>query len=173
MNDWLQDGFAYDRWANEIWLRTLEQRGIDLIPFENLIGLPTMYPDFGVEPRLRIADVFCHILFAQQIWLGRCVQDSEPAVGSAANRLPALNEAWIRAIESIAPARMIAYRNTSGTPFEMPFGDIARHVIDHGTYHRGQIREIFDAIDPRGKPPETGFIGFAMVREAAKAAGNL
>lgn len=173
MKEWLKEGFAYDRWANEIWLRTLEDHGIDFTPFERFIGLPTMYPDFSAEPRRRIADVFCHILFAQQIWLGRCVPDTGPAEGSAAERLLVLNEAWSRAVDSIEPETVIAYRNTSGAPFEMPFGDIARHVIDHGTYHRGQIRELFDAIAPGGKPPETGFIGFAMIREAAKAAGTL
>ncbi|MGH7554230.1 MAG: DinB family protein, partial [Longimicrobiales bacterium] len=34
---------------------------------------------------------------------------------------------------------VIDYRNTQGQPFSNLLGDLMRHVVNHSTYHRGQV----------------------------------
>lgn len=45
-------------------------------------------------------------------------------------------------LESLTEAELdegIAYRNTKGQPFAYPLRQILRHVVNHSTYHRGQV----------------------------------
>src|SRR5215831_16471432 len=33
----------------------------------------------------------------------------------------------------------LAYHDMSGVPYSMPLGELMQHVVNHGTYHRGQV----------------------------------
>jgi uncharacterized damage-inducible protein DinB len=47
--------------------------------------------------------------------------------------------------------RVVDYKTLRGDPFSNTVTEIARHVINHGTYHRGELR---------GRAGERGLDGF-------------
>jgi uncharacterized damage-inducible protein DinB len=127
--EWLRAAIEYDRWATLRWLDTYGR-----LPEPN-----------QAEP------VIQHVIWAVETWLSRVDPSFEPQACSLRVRLDQAAEGWLRAMESIPLESVIAYRNTANQPFERQFGAIAAHLVNHGTYHRGQLRAIAD---------EHGFLDF-------------
>ena len=165
----IEEAFAFDLWANREWLRILRANAIPLDDYAAHIPSTEVWPDFDAEPSRRLASVFCHIFGAQYRWLVRCAPDLALTAARVEEWQYVLNRAWVETAEGIPADRIIAYRNTSGLQFELPFAKIVGQVLDHGTYHRGQMREIFGNHFPPPHP-ETGFIHYQL---ALKAAGTL
>jgi uncharacterized damage-inducible protein DinB len=46
---------------------------------------------------------------------------------------------FIFSLTSSQLERVIKYRNTEGVAFEGPLWPMLQHVVNHGSYHRGQI----------------------------------
>ena len=107
----------YDRWANQRWLPIVESND-------------------ALRP------IFSHILNAQAIWFRRVADPDFSLPEAFSDQIDSNHAAW----KSILPNRdlteVIHYRNLAGVPHECPFGEILMHVINHGTYHRGQLREM-------------------------------
>jgi hypothetical protein len=138
------EGFDFDLWANQKWFECLDRKG---------------WPEPDKE-------IFAHLLSAQQIWLTRCQGTSltaMPNIDLQMDELQRLNREWIRVLNEIEVSTLIQYKRTTGEPLCARLFDIAHHVVDHGTYHRDEIRGLFLA---RGDEefPETGFIGYALER---------
>lgn len=55
-----------------------------------------------------------------------------------------------------ASGRIISYRNLSGQPFSDPLNNLLRHVVNHSTYHRGQVATQMSQLGV--KPPSTDLI---------------
>jgi uncharacterized damage-inducible protein DinB len=51
-----------------------------------------------------------------------------------------VNRAWKMVLTDGPLEQPIVYRNLSGFEFTNTIGQIASHVINHGSYHRGQLR---------------------------------
>jgi uncharacterized damage-inducible protein DinB len=51
---------------------------------------------------------------------------------------------------------VVSYRALSGAPYANPLGELLRHVVNHGTYHRGQVATLLRQLDV--KPPQTDLI---------------
>jgi uncharacterized damage-inducible protein DinB len=64
-------------------------------------------------------------------------------------------EAWAGAQD---PNRVIEYKNLKGDAFAKPVWEILLHVVNHGTYHRGQIAAMLRQLGH--VPPSTDFIYF-------------
>lgn len=133
----LLEGFEFDRWANRLWFAAIEEKG---------------WP----EPDRAI---FQHILAAQEAWLKRLSFISlrempTPEVSLAT--IDRLTDAWCDALKVRDPQEIIAYRRYNGEELTLSIEHIARHVVDHGTYHRGELRGLCRS---RGDDafPETGF----------------
>jgi uncharacterized damage-inducible protein DinB len=169
MHDALIEGLAFDRWANRRYLQTLQEAGLaeDIARWAPRIVSLETWPTFPEDPKDRIGCIFAHIHFAQHIWLVRCGGQIEDFGPDIEGWMDALNDGWTMLTRETDPNRHIEYHNTLGQPFASTFGDILRHVLDHGTYHRGQIREAMDKVDP-GKILETGFVYYAILRDAGK-----
>lgn len=115
----LMRGFDYDLWANLRWLSWTDQM-----------------PDPA-----RARHILTHMCDCQQWWLSR--------VGRAEGELPdevdleftlrRLNEDWKAAALAIPPDQIFKWE-AEGT-----FEDIARHVLHHGTFHRGHLRGLAEA----------------------------
>lgn len=125
MREWLVQAFEYDRWANRRWIDRVGR-------FRN-----------GGKP----ARVFEHILTAQRTWLTRCgvhVEESgeNEHIGAVADRL---TNAWIMLVTDSELEEPIIYTNFAGETFENTLREIALHVVNHGTYHRGHLRGLADA----------------------------
>ncbi len=96
-----------------------------------------------------------HILVADQLWLER-IEGSGP-------KPPALDAVLFDGFADLRTARaeederiirmvaaqpeerfdaILAYRNTAGTPFELPFAPVLTHIFNHQTHHRGQAHTL-------------------------------
>lgn len=52
----------------------------------------------------------------------------------------------------------LAYRTFRGDAYEQPIGDMLQHVVNHGTYHRGQISMFLRLLG--AAPPSTDLVIF-------------
>jgi uncharacterized damage-inducible protein DinB len=138
----LAEGFDYDLWANRAWLQHLISQG-------------------SPEPEVAALQ---HLLGAQKIWLLRLSGTSvaampRPELSEAT--LVELHDGWVSAIKH-GQDRVIAYRRMNGEESSNSLAQIAQHVINHGTYHRGEMRGLCRS---RGDEdfPETDWIRFVAV----------
>ena len=121
------EGFRYDRWANGLWLEWL-----DAHPKES-----------------QAHNIVSHMLAAAQIWLLRCQGESPgqmPIVEIVASSLEDQLAGWTSVLNSQPNDAVIRYRNTRGEPFELSLENIVLHVVNHGTYHRGELRGLCRAV---------------------------
>ncbi|MEB2775570.1 DinB family protein [Algoriphagus sp. D3-2-R+10] len=100
--------------------------------------------DYQLDPELcRLAN---HILNAQQVWIDRINQyktqikpwDDFP-IASFSERNERLNEEVKKVLESKDVEEIISYQNFAGVRFESKILDVLIHLVNHSTYHRGQI----------------------------------
>jgi uncharacterized damage-inducible protein DinB len=106
--------------------------------------------------------LFSHILNAQHIWASRIkgvqIKYERLQVHDKAffEQLHQENIASLLEIEAEKPDRTVGYSTFDGSTFEDKISDILYHVINHSTYHRGQVATQFrmNGITP----PVTDFI---------------
>jgi uncharacterized damage-inducible protein DinB len=135
MND-LLDLLAYHRWATERTLQAAEKLS------QTQFTTPIASSFAGVR------DTLVHVFGADRAWLGRVVGESpERADPADFLTVESLREPWLDALEAWPervraigqPDAMISYRAFNGDPFSSSLEEIVRQVVNHGTYHRGQI----------------------------------
>lgn len=92
-----------------------------------------------------------HIFQGDSIWFDRLIGNTTGALAAyppganfaeLSERWRALHARFVSWAEGLAPAdwdRIVSYRNTKGEPFEQPVSRIILHMVNHATYHRGQI----------------------------------
>jgi uncharacterized damage-inducible protein DinB len=101
-----------------------------------------------------IHGLLVHGMAAQDVWLSRWQGDGEAAI-EGVDQCPTrddLKRRWPevhselfafldRQTDDSLQATVVA-RNTYGEQFSLPLGDTMIHVVDHATYHRGQINSM-------------------------------
>ena len=138
----LIERFEYDLWANLQWLE----------------AIPNM-PD-----STRAVQVIAHVAWAEEIWLHRLVPNWSHPGGELHELLTTVSAGWRELVSSSDLDHVVDYKNTKGVPNRRALGAIASHVVNHGTYHRGQLRGIAEAQGFEGFP-ETDLIGFYIVND--------
>lgn len=137
--DGLLELLDYDLWANLRWFEAAETAGLGLL--------------------LR------HILWAQDQWLARCEGRTERVVEDihpTTDRFRQTSSEWKSLIEARELDTVIEYRNATGTAHQNTIREILRQVLNHGTYHRGEMR---GQCELTGKPfPETDYILYLRER---------
>jgi uncharacterized damage-inducible protein DinB len=130
--------FDYDLWANLQWIEPAQT--------------------------LNSTDVLVHIVDAQVIWFSRVTEAErwEPKAETLGQGIRKSVDAWQTFIRGAELERMVSYRTLAGEPYENLLSDIVRHVINHGTYHRGQLRGI--AGERGAEFPETDLLRFLRAR---------
>jgi uncharacterized damage-inducible protein DinB len=94
--------------------------------------------------------LFSHILNAHDIWNSR-ISGTAPAfsvwhlhVARDMQKMDRINfENSLSILQNSDLNRRIDYRNTKGVPYNNSVRDVLFHVINHSTYHRGQIASEF------------------------------
>ena len=132
----LQALIAYHRWATE---RTLESCAT--------LSLEEYLRDLGGSfPSVR--DTLAHGYMADNAWLHRVRGQAyaRPTPEQLPSDLEPLVAQWrvaLRDWEALIATRRssdaIAYRTFDGQSFSSPFSEIVGHVVNHGSYHRGQV----------------------------------
>jgi uncharacterized damage-inducible protein DinB len=153
--------FAYNRWATT---RTLDAVA-SLTPEELTRDLKSSFPS--------VVATLAHGLGAERVWLTRWQGTSptafppESSLATLADVRAAWDELWrdqqtyLAGLGDVDVARPLAYKLFNGQADTQPLGDLMRHVINHATYHRGQVVTMLRQL---GKtPPSTDYIRF--VRE--------
>ncbi len=131
--------FDYDQWANVKWMAAAHEIGQE--------------------------SILLHILNAQIIWLSRIEGTAiwEPTLADYPLHVERSVRSWKRCLFGADLQKLVSYTTLLGVPYDNTVGEITRHVINHGTYHRGQLRGI---AGERGiEFPETDYI--AYLRESA------
>jgi uncharacterized damage-inducible protein DinB len=98
-----------------------------------------------------IRDTLVHIMGAEWLWLQRWLGDSPrallpfedyPTLKAVEDRWIALQRAQMAFLASVTDERLeqkLSYINLKGEPYEYRVGTMIRHVVNHGSYHRGQV----------------------------------
>ena len=150
--------FAYDEWANDRLLTAVER----LPPEQVTRQLGGSFPTIG--------DTMGHIVAGEWIWMRR-LQGASPTArpdwvtGTAPSALRArLREvegeraSFLRSLTGDALARPVPYTLMNGAHGEQPLGDLLTHVVNHSTYHRGQVATMLRQVG--AVPPATDFLVF-------------
>lgn len=137
LND-LHPLYDYNAWANH---RVLDACS-PLSPPQFTRNLASSFPS--------VRDTLAHIMFAEWLWLERWQgrSPSGPPPGEFPD-LASIRAHWqkietdlLKFVHDFPTAdlvRVVEYRNTKAHAFSNPMSEMLQHLINHGTYHRGQI----------------------------------
>ena len=158
--------FAYNRWANA---RTLSAAA-RLTPDQLTRDLGNSFAS--------VRDTLVHIYGAEWIWLARwkgtspttaIVAADIPDVAALAARWKTVEEEQAAFIKDLADAdieRMIEYANLKGDRFTNPLGRLMQHLVNHSTYHRGQVTTMLRQLG--ATPVSTDLVTFLRERSAGR-----
>jgi uncharacterized damage-inducible protein DinB len=140
MRDYFLKLFNYNFWAN------------------SNVFQPLVYNEVQDEELLKLAS---HILNAQFVWYSRVTGNKEFEVPIwqvyAPEELPkksqVITNLWVKFLSETSEENILSimrYTNSQGEPFANSIVDTMMQVINHGTYHRGQINKLYRQknIDP-------------------------
>jgi uncharacterized damage-inducible protein DinB len=148
--------FAYNRWASLRMLDAIEELTSDELGQDLVSSFPS------------VASTLTHMLGAEWVWLERwkgtsptsfpdgASLDSVEAIRSRWTALWAEQESYLGGLPRGAEGRAVEYTLMNGTPDTQVLGDLMRHVVNHGTYHRGQLVTMLRQLGRT--PPSTDYV---------------
>ncbi len=131
--------YEYNRWANDRLLDAASK----LTPEQFSRDLQSSHRS--------VRDTLAHILAAEWIWLERwkgvspnalLIPSDFPTVESLETRWAVVEGDYTNFINGVTDgslATVIAYTNTRGEEWAYPLGQMLQHVMNHSSYHRGQV----------------------------------
>jgi uncharacterized damage-inducible protein DinB len=146
---------GYTRWAD----RTLLAPCAELTPAQYTLELGGSFPTLQAT--------IAHLAGSTRLWslrLGGLPYGGLPPSADIADvdtALTRLGEAY-EIFEAVAPEweakrfDTFTYRNLAGVEMTRPRWQIFRHIVNHGTYHRGQIANMLRQLGM--KPPSTDLL---------------
>jgi uncharacterized damage-inducible protein DinB len=151
--------FGYGSWANGLTLAAAKA----LTPEQLVAPVVSSFPS--------VLATLAHLVGVEWLWLRRWTGDDPGSMPEwvGAPDLPDL-EARLAAVEVERAAfltnadldRMVSYHGLDGQAFSLRLGSLMRHVVNHSTYHRGQLATMLRQLGQT--PPGTDFTRY--LREA-------
>lgn len=148
--------YAYNSWANH---RVLDA----CAPLETAKLTQNLHSSFA-----SLRDTLRHIMLAEWLWLERWLgrspgfpADEFPDLASIRSRWQKIEadlNAFIQKLSAADLERIVEYKNTKGHPFSNPMRQMLQHLVNHGTYHRGQITTMLRQLG--ATPVTTDLIAF-------------
>ena len=89
-----------------------------------------------------------HVYQGDRIWLSRLTGNPRSTLADAGESwtMEALRKAWMENharfqewIKTADPEQILHYKNLAGVPGSLPIWKVILHVVNHASYHRGQI----------------------------------
>jgi uncharacterized damage-inducible protein DinB len=156
--DEIRELYQYNRWANA---KTFD--AASTLASEAFVrDLGSSYPC--------VRDTLLHIVWAEWIWLQRWKGVSPRIVFQAADfptfetvksrweELETEQRAFVEAVSSGGLASCVAYTNLRGERWEYELWREMYHVVNHSSYHRGQIVAMMRQLG--AQPVSTDFLNF-------------
>ncbi|GMV04037.1 MAG: hypothetical protein AMXMBFR53_03180 [Gemmatimonadota bacterium] len=158
--------YAFNRWANLQFLAALEGLSDEELHRDMKSSFPS------------VLATLVHLLGAEWVWLerwlGRSPQhfpdaaalDSVAAVRARWDALWAEQRTFLAGLGDGDAGRPVAYRNFAGNDFTQPLGELLRHVVNHATYHRGQLTTLLRQLGHGA--PSTDLVTYYRTRPAVE-----
>ena len=156
---YVREIFVFHQWrcgAVESALRTVEMPKWD----EQVPG------SFG-----SLIDLLNHLAWAEQVWLARIEEKPMPA--RLAERSDQIFSIWNTVTQRWADlldgaddaflARQFHFSNSKGNDYQMSTYEIVVHLMDHATYHIGQLMDKLRALG--GTPVSTNYIHYLRAQQ--------
>ena len=157
----------YHYWARDRLLQAVEQLTPEQLSFRIESSFPSVH------------DTLVHLWGAEVIWLRRWQGDSptELPAGDDLVDLASIRRAWsdeeakIRALldrlGEDGVGRPMEYRMFDGKPYVQPFWQMLLHLVNHGSYHRGQVTTMLRQLGVQ-PPKQMDFSAFCRENAAAQ-----
>ncbi len=150
--------FAYSAWANALVFESAAALSAEQLGHSVASSFPSIGATLG------------HIVGAEWVWLRRWLGESpsgfpewvtKPVLADLKARLSEVEReraAFVASLSDSDLVRVVSYRTLSGKSFSDPLDGLMRHVVNHSTYHRGQV--VTQLRQLGFKPPTTDLIVF-------------
>jgi uncharacterized damage-inducible protein DinB len=121
-----------------------------------------------------VLDVVAHIVGAEWIWLRRCKGESPtrapdwfsnpspPALMKALEQVEGDRLQFLLSLASEDLDKEVGYSLLDGSKGVLPLSTLFRHVMNHSTYHRGQLAAMLRRLNVT--PPSTDLMIYAAER---------
>jgi len=121
-----------------------------------------------------VRDTLVHLFSAERVWYERW-EGRAPSGHLSADRYPDLDtlrrewtaherkmRAFVGALSDAGLDRVYEYKMLNGTQMRAPLWQMATHIVNHGSYHRGQVTTMLRQL---GAAPPTSMDLIAYYRE--------
>lgn len=166
----IQDLYEYNQWANQVLLEAASR----VSPEQFTRDLGSSFPS--------LRDTLVHILGAEWIWLERWRGVSPrtlldpagfPDVRSIRTRLQEVEngrQEFLQKLTEAALQQEIGYHNLKGERGTYTLEQMLRHVVNHSTYHRGQVTTMLRQLG--AKAASTDYLRYLDARKAGSASAR-
>jgi uncharacterized damage-inducible protein DinB len=163
--DEIRELYGYNRWANDRMLEAVAR-----------LDDESRRRDLGGSFRT-LDTTLRHMLGAEWVWLRRWHGESPTrwpahwdlstfdALRARWRELEDEQRAFVDALTDERLSDALEYRTFDGTPFTSPLWQMLRHVVNHATYHRGQVTYILRQLG--AKPASSDLIYYYRERAAS------
>jgi uncharacterized damage-inducible protein DinB len=140
--DLIRSLFQYMQWADELLIRAADAVPDDAYHLHRGISHGSIH------------GLLVHCMAAQTVWLRRWQGDGDariecetdyPTRASLLARWPGVHRSLFEFLDAQTHQtldRHVVARNTYGESFSLPLGATMLHLVDHATYHRGQLNSM-------------------------------
>ena len=155
-SDELRDLYAFNRWANA----RIRGAVAELTEADFTRDLKSSYPS--------IRDTWLHIMASEWVWLARWLgtspkeippewkeYDREQVIAEW-KALEAAQRAYVDKLTDADLDRVVEYINFADQRYAQPLWHLMRHMVNHSTYHRGQITTMIRQLG--GNPVSTDLV---------------
>jgi uncharacterized damage-inducible protein DinB len=149
--------YEYDAWANH--------RLLDAVA---ALTQEQFTRDMGSSfPSVR--DTLAHIMGGQWIWLERWqgrtpkslpATEDFPDLASLRKRWAVIEADLLAFVRGLTPERIAAvneYKTLTAGTFSCPLGHMLQHLVNHGTYHRGQVTTMLRQLGAKSVSTDLSF----------------
>lgn len=153
----IQELLAYNRWAHDLFFDAIEALPEGAVDRSLGSSFPT------------IRATLAHLVGADLIWMTRWEagdpvlppgweERSVAELRESLDEVRARQDAFVAGLEPTDLDRELHYHDRAGEPHVSTFRHMLVHVVNHATYHRGQLATLLRQVDVI--PPSTDFIRY-------------